>query len=129
MTVTDKALQIARTAARAAFDKGGIDPVALDVGEHVFLTDIFLIVSGDSERQVRAIADAIDDAMVEQGVRPLRREGATQASWILMDYDYCVDHIFNAEEREHYDLERLWADCPHLDLDLPQIPESHTISE
>ncbi|OKL50087.1 ribosome silencing factor [Boudabousia marimammalium] len=111
---------MAQTAARAAIEKGGVDPVALEVGGHVFLTDIFLIVSGDSERQVRAIADAIDDAMVEKGIRPLRREGAAQGRWVLMDYDYCVVHVFNSEDREHYDLERLWADCPKVQLDLPE---------
>ncbi|AOZ72726.1 ribosome silencing factor [Boudabousia tangfeifanii] len=119
MAVSELALDLVRKAALKAYQRGALEPVALDVSERVFLTDVFLVLSADSQRGVKAAADAVDEAMVAEGIRPLRREGADAANWVLMDYDHFVVHIFLDEQREFYGLERLWGDCPSVDLQLP----------
>ncbi|HRV65338.1 MAG TPA: ribosome silencing factor [Candidatus Nanopelagicales bacterium] len=100
-------------AARAALDKLATDLVALDVSEHLALTDAFVICSGRNERQVDAIVDAIERAV--PGV-PVRREGKGTGRWVLLDFGDFVAHVQHAEERAFYDLERLWKDCPRLEV-------------
>jgi ribosome-associated protein len=122
VTATDHALDIARIAARAAVAKLAKDPVAFDVSERLAITDIFLIVTATNERQVGAVVDAIEEALLKAGVKTVRREGDRENRWVLLDFLDTVVHVQHSEERALYGLERLWKDCPRLDLgplDLP----------
>ncbi len=103
---------LVQTATDAARAKGAEDPVAFDVSGPLPLVDVFLLLSGSSERQVAAIADAVEDAMLEAGVKRLRREGRHEARWVLLDFGDLVVHVFHEQERTFYGLERLWKDCP-----------------
>lgn len=105
-----------RTAVLAADSKGATAPVALNVGEFFGLSDAFLIVTGSVERNVQAISDEIEDCMNEAGVRTIRREGRESGRWILLDFGDIIVHVFHQEEREFYQLERLWHDCPVIDV-------------
>lgn len=116
MTATPEAIELARTAATAAEDKIATTITGLDVSGQMPLTDIFLIVSADNDRQVAALVEAVEDALRDQGVKPLRREGGREGRWVLLDFGDVVVHVQHDEEREFYDLERLWKDCPRLDL-------------
>ena len=124
MTATEQALAHLAIAALAADDKGGVDPVALDVSGPLPLTDIFFIVTGRNERNVSAIAGEIEDKLIASGVKPLRREGKAEGRWVLMDFGDLIVHVFHEEDRLYYGLERLWKDCPVLPL-----PEVATRSE
>jgi len=124
VTATEHALDIARIAARAAVDKKALDPVAFDVSERLAITDIFLIVAASNERQVGAVVDGIEEALLRTGVKPTRREGDREKRWVLLDYLDVVVHVQHTEERALYALERLWKDCPRLDLgNLDAAPE------
>ena len=79
---------------------------------------IFLIVSADNERQVASIVDAVEEALRDLDAKPLRREGAREGRWVLLDYGDIVVHVQHEEERAYYELERLWKDCPVVDLGL-----------
>ncbi len=116
MTATDNALQIARIAAAAALGKLAKDPIAFDVSERLAITDVFLIVTASNERQVGAVVDAIEDALLKAGTKAVRREGGRENRWVLLDFLDTVVHVQHAEERALYGLERLWKDCPRLDL-------------
>ena len=118
MTATPRAIELLQIAARAADDKQADDLVALDVSEPLALTDIFLLASGRSERNVVAIAGEIEDKMLEAGARTLRREGRAEGRWILLDFGDVVVHVFHDEDRQYYSLERLWSDCPAIPLDV-----------
>jgi len=119
VTATDRAREILATAAHAADSKGGTDLVALDVSEPLPLADVFLIVTGRSERNVQAIASEVEDRLNESGVKTLRREGRAEGRWVLLDFGDLVVHVFHEEDRMYYGLERLWRDCPVISLDLP----------
>lgn len=106
-----------RTAADAAASRNAADPVALDVSGRLPLTDVFLIVSGSSERNVSAIADAVDERMGEAGTPLKRREGRGSGHWELLDFGDVVVHVFLQEDRDYYALERLWRDCPVIPLE------------
>lgn len=109
--------EVARAAARAAEDKLAERVVVLDVHELIVITDFFVICSATSERQLKTVIDAVEDAVrTELGVRPVRREGEAGAGWWLLDYVDVVVHVFGEDEREYYDLERLWRDAPRLPL-------------
>jgi ribosome-associated protein len=116
VTATDRAKELTVIAATAADAKVGRDIVAIDVSEHLVLTDVFLIVTANNERQVKAVVDAIEEAMFGEGVKPLRREGLGEAHWVLLDFGDVVAHVQLPEERVFYDLERLWKDCPRVEL-------------
>ena len=103
-------------AARAASDKLAEDIVAIDVSDHLVLTDVFLLCSAANDRAVRAVVDAIEEALLKVGVKPLRREGESEGRWVLLDYNEIVVHVQQTEERFHYALERLWRDCPLIEL-------------
>ena len=118
MSASPKAVEIAQIAARAAVAKLALDPVAFDVSERLAITDIFLIVAATNERQVGAVVDAIEEALLAAGVKTVRREGDRENRWVLMDYLDTVVHVQHAEERALYALERLWKDCPAIDLEL-----------
>lgn len=103
-------------AVRAANEKGATGPVALEVGEKFGLAEEFLILSGSIERNVQAISDGIEDALGAAGVRTIRREGREGGRWVLLDFGDLIVHVFHEEERAFYQLERLWGDCPAIDL-------------
>lgn len=120
MSATEEATRIARLAAKAADDKKGKQIVAFDVSEPLAIADIFLIVSANNERLVGAIVDAIEEKLIEvEKLRPLRREGGRENRWVLLDYGDLVVHVQHDEERDLYALERLWKDCPIIELGLP----------
>lgn len=106
----DKAL----AAAEAASSKKAVDIVVLDVGSLIGITDYFVICSGNNERQVATIIDEIDKTLRGQGAKPYRREGDKELRWVLLDYLDVVVHVFHTEEREFYELERLWQDAPRI---------------
>ncbi|TFD94060.1 ribosome silencing factor [Cryobacterium lactosi] len=118
MTASAHALELLKVAAAAADSKAGEDLVAIDVSNPLPLADIFLIVTGRSERNVVAIAGEIEDKLIEAGHKPLRREGRAEGRWILVDFGDLVVHVFHEEERVYYSLERLWKDCPVIPIDL-----------
>ncbi|NYE94495.1 ribosome-associated protein [Psychromicrobium silvestre] len=118
MTATESSLTLARTAAHAASEKLAEDVIALDVSEQLAITDIFLIASASSERQVNAIVDGIEEELLKQDLRPVRREGRSEGRWVLLDYVEVVIHVQHEEDRVFYALERLWKDCPVVDLQL-----------
>ncbi|GAA3034899.1 ribosome silencing factor [Gordonia defluvii] len=127
MTAAPESVEVARIAGAAAADKLATDVVAIDVSEQLVITDVFVIASADNERQVNAIVDEVEDAMRAAGHKPARREGAREGRWALLDYTDVVVHILHADEREFYALERLWKDCPVIDLELGDTaPEAHT---
>jgi ribosome-associated protein len=98
--------------ATLASDKKAIDIRVLDVREIVGYTDYFVICSGNTERQTKAIHDGIYEELKREGVLPRRVEGERQASWILMDYLDAVVHIFTPDARAYYRLEQLWGEAP-----------------
>ncbi|WP_211977716.1 ribosome silencing factor [Brevibacterium sp. W7.2] len=109
--------ELLRIAAKGADDKLGTDIVALDVSSTLYITDAFLIVSAENERQVGAIVDGVEEALLKQaGRKPLRREGRGTGDWVLLDYGDIVVHVFSTEQREYYALERLWKDVPVIDV-------------
>ena len=116
MSATPDAIELARTAARAAAERKAEQIIAIDVSERLALTDVFLIVSGANDRQVRSIVDAVDEAMLKAGAKRKMREGFDEARWVLIDYGDIVVHVQQTEDREFYSLERLWRDCPLIGL-------------
>ncbi|UNX53776.1 ribosome silencing factor [Georgenia sp. TF02-10] len=116
MPADDRSRRLAVVAARAAAEKKAKEIIALDVSERLVLTDVFVVVSGANDRQVRAIVDAIDEAMHKEGAAATRKEGVSEARWVLLDYGDVVVHVQQEEDREYYALERLWKDCPVLPL-------------
>jgi len=118
VTASNRAKTLIHVAAQAANDKIAENIVALDVSDRLPLTDIFLICSGRNERQVLAIADAIEEKLLEQGVKLLRREGKSLGRWILLDFGEIICHVFHEEDRVFYSLERIWSDCPVVKLEL-----------
>lgn len=105
---------IAVAAARAAADKQAFDVTILDVAGLIVITDYFVICSGSSDRHVKTIVEEVEKALRDLGERPIRREGEADARWVLLDYVDAVVHVFAQEEREYYDLERLWSDAPRV---------------
>ncbi|MGW8376155.1 ribosome silencing factor [Streptomyces sp. ODS28] len=117
MTATDRSLELINTAAQAAADKLAHDIVAYDVGDVLAITDAFLLASAPNDRQVKAVVDEIEERLLkEKGAKPVRREGERDGRWVLLDYVDIVVHVQHSEERVFYALERLWKDCPELDL-------------
>lgn len=102
-------LQLARLLKGAAADKKAWDPVVIDVRDQTSVADYFVICEGETDRQVRAIAEGMVEAARAKQVRPLAVEGYGDASWILLDFDSVLAHVFLPGERSYYDLESLWA--------------------
>ncbi|MBV7433339.1 ribosome silencing factor [Dermabacteraceae bacterium P13101] len=119
MSASKEAIELARVAASAAAEKLAEEIIALDVSEQLVITDAFVVCSGSSERQVSAIVDGVEEALLKLRVKPLRREGERDARWVLLDFGEIVVHVQHAEDRAFYALERLWRDCPEIELDLP----------
>lgn len=106
----------ARHAARAADDRLGRDTVIIEVGDVISVTDFFVISSAVTSRQVRAIAEEVEDQLtILDGPKPVRVEGRDDHRWVLMDFGGFVVHVLDEEFRAFYDLERLWSDCPRVD--------------
>ncbi|WP_131740874.1 ribosome silencing factor [Actinomadura roseirufa] len=117
MTASDRAAQLVRIAAEAAGDKLADDILAYDVSEQLVITDAFVLCSAPNDRQVRAIVDEVEKRLREEaGAKPVRREGEREGRWVLLDYADVIVHIQHEEDRMFYSLERLWKDCPLLDL-------------
>lgn len=127
MTATELSIDLARAAARAASDKLATDLVAIDVSDRLAITDIFFIASAQTERQVNAVVDAIEDELHKLNVRPIRREGRSSGRWVLLDYADIVVHVQHEEDRVFYALERLYGDCPAVDLQLPEAPATDEV--
>lgn len=118
MTASERARELVAVASAAADAKQALDPVALDVSTNLALTDAFLIVSGRNERSVIAIGEEIEHRLRELDAPALRREGATEGRWMLLDFGDLIVHVFHEQDRLYYQLERLWADCPVIPLDV-----------
>lgn len=117
MTAAARTRELVQIAAAAAESKGAEDLLAFDVSEPLPLVDVFLLATGSSERNVAAIADAVEEAMLAQGVKRLRREGRQESRWVLLDFGDLVVHVFHEQERVFYGLERLWKDCPIVPIE------------
>ena len=116
MTASPRAVELAIAAAEAASDKLADDILAFDVSDQLFITDIFLLCSASNDRQVKAVVDEIERRLKDMGERPTRREGEREGRWVLLDYAEIVVHVQHAEDRMYYALERLWKDCPSVEL-------------
>lgn len=117
VTATDRSFELITVAAQAAADKLAHDIIAYDVSEVLAITDAFLLASAPNDRQVKSIVDEIEKRL--HGVldaKPVRREGVGEARWVLLDYVDIVVHVQHSDERLFYALERLWKDCPEIDL-------------
>ena len=110
----EQALSLARRIVELASDKKASDIVLLEIGGLTTLADYFVICSAQSERQLGAIVDGIAEALREEGVRPIGREGKANAHWLLIDYGSVIVHVMAPPERDFYQLEKLWSDAPLL---------------
>ena len=118
MTATAEAVSMAAVAARAAAAKLAQDVVVIDVSGQLVITDCFVIASASNERQVNAIVDEVEEKMRLAGHKPARREGAREGRWVLLDFVDIVVHVQHTDERNFYALDRLWRDCPLIEVDL-----------
>ncbi len=110
MDSLEKALFCAET----ANDNKAIDLVMLELKNETALADYFIICNGTSDRHIKAMAENIEHKLKEKGIKALGKEGMQESKWILLDYDDVIIHIFQKEERDFYDLERLWDECPRI---------------
>jgi ribosome-associated protein len=116
VTASDRARELVLAAADAASSKLATDVVAIDVSNQLVITDAFLLASAPNDRQVASIVDAVEERLQTLGAKPVRREGERDGRWVLLDYGEVVVHIQHDEERVYYALERLWKDCPLIEL-------------
>lgn len=116
MTATEHAKELTVAAAEAASNKLADHIVAFDVSEQLVITDVFMVCSASNDRQVRAIVDAVEEKLHELDAKPVRREGHREGRWVLLDYVDIVVHVQHEDERSYYALDRIWADCPVIDL-------------
>ncbi|MGO1184130.1 MAG: ribosome silencing factor [Micrococcaceae bacterium] len=120
MTVPETTHKALITAAAAAADKLAENISAVDVAERIGITDAFLFASAESDRQVKSVVEAIEEALRDQeDLKPIRREGTDAGRWVLLDFGHFVVHVQHEEERTLYALDRLWNDSPRIDLELP----------
>jgi ribosome-associated protein len=117
VAATSDARRLALVAAAAAADKKATDVLVLDVSEQLVITDCFVIASASNERLVNAIVDNVEEKMLAVGTKAVRREGAREGRWVLLDFADVVVHVQHSEERSFYALERLWKDCPRIEFD------------
>jgi len=122
MTASIRALQSTVIAANAAREKLGLDVVAFDVSDQLGIAEIFLVVGASNERQAKAIADEIERQLTAIKEKPARVEGLREGRWVLLDYFDLVVHVQQTDERNYYDLERLWRDCPRIELPIEELP-------
>lgn len=116
MTATDHAIELVHAAARAASEKLASNIIAFDVSDQLAISDAFVLASASNDRQVKSIVDEVEDRLRDVGAKPLRREGERDGRWVLIDYGVIVVHVQHEEERQFYALERLWRDCPSIEL-------------
>jgi ribosome-associated protein len=109
--------ETALEAAQAASDKKAHDILVLNMRDVLAITDYFVICSGNTDRQVKSIQEAVEERLKAKGSKPARREGVQHRRWVLLDYIDVVVHIFRQEEREYYEIERLWKDAPGVEWD------------
>ncbi|WP_132991735.1 ribosome silencing factor [Gordonia zhaorongruii] len=117
MTATAESIAMTTIAAHAAAEQLAANVSAIDVSDHLVITDVFLVASADNERQVNSIVEEIEDKLREAGHQPLRREGTREGRWALLDYGAIVVHVQHNDERDFYGLDRLWKDCPIIDIE------------
>ena len=113
-------LERAHCVVNAALELKALQPAALDVRALTSYADTLILVTGRSDRHARSIADSVLSALSQEGERPLGVEGYEEGRWILVDFGDLILHVFQAQVREHYDLERLWSDAPRLEVELDQ---------
>ena len=111
--------------AQVMIDKKAQDVVLLEISKVVTYADYFVLCSGRSTVQVKAIANAVEEYFRTKGVRPLHIEGYTEGRWVLLDYDEVIVHVFLEDARNFYDLERLWRDVPRTDFEEYRTPEEY----
>ena len=116
MPASKSVTELTQVAASAIADKFGTEMIAIDLSDQMVLSEVFLIATGANIRQVDAIADEVEEKLRLIGEKPARREGTDE--WILLDYSDLVVHIQSAELRRYYMLDRLWNDCPTIELDV-----------
>ena len=114
---------MAETAAHAAQEKLATNIAAIDVSDVLAITEVFVLASADNERQVGSIVDEVEDEMTKQGFEPQRREGNRENRWVLLDYGNIVVHVQRNDPREFYGLDRLYHDCPALEIEGIEAPE------
>jgi len=116
MPASKSVIEITQIAARAAADKFGDEMVAIDLSDQMVLSEVFLIITAANVPMLRSIADEVEDRLRQAGEKPARREGTDE--WVLLDYSDLVVHIQSKELRGYYLLDRLWNDCPTIELDV-----------
>jgi len=116
MPASKSVIDLTQIAARAVAEKLCTDMIALDLSDQMVLSEVFLIATGGNVRQVDSIADFVEEKLREIGEKPARREGTEE--WVLLDYSDLVVHIQSTTLRNYYMLDRLWNDCPRLELDV-----------
>ena len=121
MTASAEAIRMSEIAARAAASKLAQDIVVIDVSAQLVITDCFVIASASNERQANAIVDEVEEKMRQAGYKPARREGAREGRWVLLDYIDIVVHIQHQDERNFYSLDKLWRDCPLVEVELDDV--------
>jgi ribosome-associated protein len=119
MAVGKRTIELTKIAATALADKLGSEIVAIDLSEQLVLNQVFLLVTGNNEPQLQALSDEVQKKLAEAGEKPARKEGS--GAWILLDYTDLVVHIQSVELRNYYMLDRLWNDCPKIDLGLVRV--------
>ena len=115
MTISARTLEITQVAARAVIEKIGTDLVAIDLSDQLVLSEVFLIATGQNVAQVDSIADEVERQLLAIGEKAARREKG--AEWILLDYSDLVVHVQSTDLRKYYMLDRLWNDCPTIELE------------
>ena len=115
MPASKSVIELTQVAARAIAEKLGTDMIALDLSDQLVLSEVFLIATGGNVRQVDSIADFVEEKLREIGEKPARREGTEE--WVLLDYSDLVVHIQSTTLRNYYMLDRLWNDCPSIELE------------
>jgi ribosome-associated protein len=116
MPASKSVIELTQIAARAAADKFGDEMVAVDLSDQMVLSEVFLIITGQNKPMLQSIADEVEEKLRQVGEKPARREGTDE--WILLDYSDLVVHIQSKELRGYYMLDRLWNDCPVIELDV-----------
>jgi len=116
MPASQPCVERTQIAARAAAEKFGTELVALDLSDQTVLSEVFLIITATNAKMIDSIADNVEEQLRLAGDKPLRREGTDE--WVLLDYSDLVVHIQSSELRRYYMLDRLWNDCPKIELDI-----------
>lgn len=121
LSASEEARTIVTEAASAVAEKlpsgGSAEPYAVDVSERLYVTDAFLVCTAANEPQARAMVDAVEERLRPLGHKPVAREGERETRWVLLDYSVAVIHIMLPEERSYFALERLWKDCPVIEVE------------